>query len=136
MGHKKILLADDSEVILRILSKKLKSCGYEVFTALDGAGLVGVIRRERIDLLILDINFPPNPNAVTWSGFDMIQWLQQQPQTSGIPAILISADNPMEHKDRAVAAGVVAILHKPVNENDLIAIIRETLGEDPLPPKK
>jgi len=59
-AHSKILIADDNIVILKALSIKLKSKGYEVRTAMDGSTAVSCVRREHPDLVVLDINFPPD----------------------------------------------------------------------------
>src|SRR5213594_4756279 len=77
---KKILIVDDSIVILKTLSMKLKSSGYQVLTAADGATAVSTVRRERPDLILLDITFPPDVahgGGVAWDGFLIISWLQR-----------------------------------------------------------
>ena len=57
---KKILVVDDNEVILKTLSLKLGSAGYSVVTAIDGSAAVACARREKPDLILLDISFPPD----------------------------------------------------------------------------
>src|SRR5256885_6429694 len=59
MPHK-ILIVDDSPIILKTLSMKLTANGYEVITADDGGSAVSLVRHERPDLVLLDICFPPD----------------------------------------------------------------------------
>ena len=80
MNPKKILVVDDNAIILRTLSMKLKSSGYEVLTATDGAQAVSTVRREKPDLILLDISFPPDVahgGGVPWDGFLILSWLQR-----------------------------------------------------------
>ena len=55
---KTILVADDNQVILSTLSLVLKSKGYQVLTASDASQTISIARRERPDLILLDISFP------------------------------------------------------------------------------
>src|SRR6266536_1626625 len=58
--RRKILIVDDDAVILKALSLKLESAGYAVATAVDGADALRGLREEMPDLVLLDINFPPD----------------------------------------------------------------------------
>src|SRR5437016_2157398 len=59
MNPKKILIVDDSTIILKALSMKLKLAGYAVFTAQDGAEAVSLARREQPNLILLDASPAP-----------------------------------------------------------------------------
>jgi CheY-like chemotaxis protein len=61
---KKILVVDDNEVVLKAVSLKLQGCGYHIITALDGTEAVAAARRETPDLILLDLNFPPDVDGV------------------------------------------------------------------------
>src|SRR5689334_12871467 len=77
---KKILIVDDSLIILKTLSIKLKAAGYQVFTAVDGSEAVSTVRRERPHLILLDIGFPPDVGhggGVAWDGFLIMTWLRR-----------------------------------------------------------
>ncbi len=73
---KKLLVVDDNEVILKTISVKLKSAGFTVFTALEGADAVSLVRKEKPDLIVLDIGFPPDVGGVPWDGFRIMEWLR------------------------------------------------------------
>ena len=127
---KKILVVDDNEIILKTTSMKLQSAGYEVLTALDGSEGVALVRKERPDLVLLDITFPPDLNGVSWDGFRIMDWLHRVDETKKIPIIVISGVVDEKNKQRATASGAVAFFPKPVNFDEMIKVIRATLGAE------
>ena len=94
---KKILVVDDDPVILKALSWDLEHAGYEVLTAVDGPDAFAVVRRQRPDLILLDIFFPPDvfQSGNTWDAFLIMQWLQRMGESRNrrIPVIVISGRN-------------------------------------------
>jgi len=130
LERKKILVVDDSLIILRALSMKLKNCGYEVLTAQDGAAAVRITRNERPDLILLDLLFPPDVahgGGVAWDGFLIMDWVRRMDGGKEIPIIVITGGDPTKLKDRSLAAGALAFFQKPINNEDLLATIRLTL---------
>src|SRR2546427_70210 len=133
MNRKKILVVDDSPIVLKALSMKLNANGYEVLTADDGAGAVSVARRELPDLILLDISFPPDVahgGGVPWDGFLIMGWLRRMEELKGIPIIIITGGDPGEFKYRPIAAGASNFFHKPIESDELLTVIRQTLGEN------
>src|ERR1700712_4363037 len=57
---RKILVVDDNPVVLKAFELKLKALGFQVLIAAEGATAVSLARQERPDLIVLDINFPPD----------------------------------------------------------------------------
>jgi len=136
MNRKKILVVDDSAIILKTLSMKLKANGYDVLTAEDGAVGVATARRERPDLILLDLTFPPDVahgGGVSWDGFLIIDWLRRMDEAKDIPVIVITGGDPERYKARSLAAGAVGFFQKPINNEELLAAIRHALGQ-PDPP--
>jgi two-component system, OmpR family, KDP operon response regulator KdpE len=132
MDQKKILLVDDNRILLKADSIKLKAHGFNVLTALDGGEAISTARRERPDLILLDINFPPDVahgGGVCWDGFLIMDWLRRMDEGKDIPVIIVTGGDPVKYKDRSLAAGAVAFFHKPVNHDELVSVIRQTLGE-------
>jgi|SRR5258706_11886163 CheY-like chemotaxis protein len=125
---KKILVVDDNEIILKTISLKLQGAGYQVITALDGSEAVAAARKERPDLILLDISFPPNVGGVEWDGFRMMEWFHRMEIAKKIPVIIITGSEELKDKERAVAIGAVAFFHKPIDHDDLLKVIRATLG--------
>jgi CheY-like chemotaxis protein len=132
MESKKILIVDDSPVILAALSLKLRSNGYDVLTALDGSAAVSKARQEKPDLILLDISFPPDVahgGGVPWDGFLIMNWLHRLEEAKNIPIIVITGGDPVKFKDRALKAGAVSFFHKPFENDDLLVMISQTLRQ-------
>ena len=132
MNRKRILVVDDNEVVVKALSIKLKSAGYDALQATDGSGAVSAARTEKPDLIILDINFPPDVGhggGVPWDGFLIIEWLHRIDEAKKTPIIVITGGEPAKYKDRSLAAGAVAFFQKPINNEELLAAIEKALGK-------
>jgi CheY-like chemotaxis protein len=125
---RKVLVVDDNEIILKTISLKLQGAGYQVITALDGSEAVAAARKERPDLVLLDISFPPDVDGVPWDGFRIMEWFHRLETAKRIPVIIITGGEDMKFKERAIAGGAVAFFHKPIEHDDLLKVIRATLG--------
>src|ERR1043165_8886949 len=91
--RKKILVVDDDAIIIRTLSFKLKSNGYDVLTAVDGSEAVATVRREKPDLILLDLSFPPDVafgGGVPWDGFLIMDWVRRIEELKHTPIIIIT----------------------------------------------
>jgi two-component system sensor histidine kinase ChiS len=135
MSAKKILIVDDSKVVLRALSMLLQNSGYFVITAEGGSDAVSSVRHERPDLILLDVNLPPEvgfDGGVAWDGFLIMDWLKRMDSEQSIPVIIITAGDPYQYQDRAAAAGVMGIFQKPIDNHQLLLAIQETLGDVPV----
>lgn len=128
---KKILVVDDDPVIQKALSWDLQRNGYEVLTAFDGPEAFTLVRREKPDLILLDVFFPPDifQSGNTWDAFLIIQWLQrlEEARDRRIPVIVISGADPQDFRDRCLAAGAVACFQKPIPMPQLLLAIRQNL---------
>jgi CheY-like chemotaxis protein len=136
MNRKKILIVDDSAIILKTLSMKLKGSGYDVITAADGASAVSTVRRDRPDVVLLDITFPPDVahgGGVAWDGFLIMSWLRRIDEAKDIPVIIITGGDPAQYRDRSLAAGAIAFFQKPINNDELLETVRQTIGEPETP---
>lgn len=134
MSRKKILVVDDNPVILKTVSMKLTAHGYDVVTAEDGSSAVGTVRREKPDLILLDLSFPPDVahgGGVPWDGFLIMNWLKRLEEAKNTPIVVITGGDPAKCKDRALAAGAVNFFHKPINNDELLAVIGQTLASSP-----
>jgi two-component system, OmpR family, KDP operon response regulator KdpE len=137
MNRKKILVVDDSLVILKTVSMKLTANGYDVVTAEDGSAAVSAVRMQKPDLILLDLSFPPDVahgGGVAWDGFLIMNWLRRLEEAKHIPIIVITGGDPAKCKDRALAAGAANVFHKPINNDALLTLIRETLAKSTAEP--
>jgi CheY-like chemotaxis protein len=138
MKRKKILVVDDSLVILKTVYMKLTANGYDVVTAEDGSAAVSAVRKEKPDLLLLDLSFPPDVahgGGVAWDGFLIMNWLRRLEEAKNIPIIAFTGGDLVKNKDRALAAGAASFFHKPIDNDGLLAVIQQTLAKGMVEPQ-
>src|ERR1051326_7105185 len=110
MNRKKILIVDDNEVIVKTLSLKLKANDFDVVTAIDGSEAVSAVRKDKPDLILLDISFPPDVahgGGVPWDGFLIMDWLKRMEEAKNVPVIIITGGDDAKVRERSLAAGAV-----------------------------
>jgi CheY-like chemotaxis protein len=127
MNRKKILVVDDNPVITKTLSMKLTSAGYEVITAAEGSDAVAAARKQKPDLIVLDISLPENVGGVPWDGFKIIEWLRRLDEAKNIPVIVITGAQAEQFKDKSLSTGAVAFFRKPIDNEQLLEAIRKAL---------
>jgi len=120
-ANKKILVADDESHILHVVSLKLRNAGYEVVTAKDGAEALELAQSEKPDLLITDYHMPE------LSGLELCQKLKQDPATSMIPAIMLTARGYHLEPQDTEQSGILRMLSKPFSPRQLLATVNEVL---------
>lgn len=124
-GPKKILIVDDEKDVLRTMGLHLKSSGYDVVFAGDGASAISVALAKKPDLILLDICLPGG------DAFYVMQQITSNPQMAITPIIIITARDPSEYKERTLEAGAQAFFQKPVDVDKLLTVIQKIL-EEPL----
>ncbi len=112
--RKKILVVDDEPNIRELLGQALTSSGYDVLEAANGIEGIKTAKKERPDLITLDIMMPE------MNGFDTAVVLKNDPQTMDIPIIVLSI---VEDRQRGYRIGVDRYLSKPI---DMDALLKET----------
>jgi DNA-binding response OmpR family regulator len=133
----KILVIDDNLIIRHTLQLALQQRGYQVFVAATIADALTIIRSEKPDLLLLDLDFPPDAASFGLGlrdGFWALHWMQHLDDIHGTPVIIISGSDPEKFKAQSLAAGAAAYFHKPVNADELAATVAGLLGKKTAPP--
>jgi DNA-binding response OmpR family regulator len=120
---KKILIVDDDAQLLLGLSPRLKANGYSVVTAPDGIAAIAVARKETPNLILLDLGLPGG------DGFLVLERLRNMAELASIPVIVLSARDPGDNRRRALSGGAVAYFQKPPDNHELLAAIRQAMGE-------
>jgi CheY-like chemotaxis protein len=128
---RRILVVDDNAVVLKAFELKLRASGFTVFTAADAATVASAADEAKVELILLDINFPPSHTAIEWNGFTVIQWVRRFPELASIPIILISGTDSSKYSEKALATGAAAFFAKPVDYPKLLATILKCLGDEP-----
>src|SRR3977135_2464225 len=122
MSEKTILVADDESHILHVVSLKLRNAGFRVLTARDGQEALEVATAEHPDLLITDYHMPQ------LSGLELCQRLKQDPKTSDIPSIMLTARGYHLEPHDTEQSGILRMLSKPFSPRHLLATVNELLG--------
>ena len=123
VGQADILIVDDDPDIRQALQVRLRANGYDVHCAEDGLGAISEACRQRPDLIVLDLGLPVG------DGFFVLDTLKTNVNLSSIPVIVLSGRDRRANEERVLHAGARAFLPKPVQTNEFLAIIRQTLGE-------
>jgi DNA-binding response OmpR family regulator len=114
----KILIVEDNSDLSQLLAFYLSDAGYEISRAGNSAQGISKALAERPDLIITDL-YLPDMNAV-----DATVILKQDPATSGIPIIVLTAMTVGEWKTKALKAGVAKCLIKPISPPELTDAVR------------
>ena len=119
---KKILVVDDDQQIVRLLSLRLKANNFYVAVAYDGYQCVQVAESELPDLILLDIKMPLG------GGIRAIEILKLMPETQNIPIIFITAFLSQGVKKLVMDLGAEDIISKPFDSETLIEKINNILN--------
>jgi two-component system KDP operon response regulator KdpE len=122
MPRPRILLVDDDPDLLRALRLRLRANNYEVTTASDGYAAIAAAQKERPALIILDLGLPVG------DGFVVLNRLQNSDALSGVPVIVLSARDPQNNEEKALKAGAAAFFQKPADNDELLNVIRVSIG--------
>jgi len=117
----KILLADDSEIVRKVLRHILEAENYLVITAKNGIDALKLAMKERPDLVVTDFVMPE------MDGLELVQKLKSQFETRYIPIIMLSAKDELDNEVDGINAGADDYLAKPVNSKRLLARIKRLL---------
>jgi two-component system, cell cycle response regulator DivK len=137
---KKILVIDDNKIILKSLFFLLRNGGYEVCLAESGAEAIKMLRTQKPDLVLLDLNLPPesiDSVGLFNDGLIVIDWARRMGFDEKIPVIIISSEDPAKYQDRARQSGIVTFFQKPVDKVQLLAAVEVfTAGDSSLADEK
>ena len=123
----KILLVEDNEMNRDMLSRRLQRRGHEVLVAVDGQQGVEVARRERPQLILMDMSLP------ILDGWEATRQLKADDGTRATPIIALTAHAMSSDRDRAMAAGCDDYDTKPVELGRLLDKIDLLLGRTSAP---
>jgi DNA-binding response OmpR family regulator len=126
MSNKKILVVEDDADVRLGYHILLKANNYDTCFAADSLAAMSEARKQKPDLIILDLGLPGG------DGFLVMERLHVNTNTSMIPVVVVSARDLHGTKARALKAGAVAFLQKPWNDNELLAIISQQVGQPDL----
>ena len=121
MSKQLILVVDDDKEVVRLMRGYLEQAGYEVLAAYDGETAIHILRREKPDLLLLDLMLPDR------DGYDITRLVRGDPALASIPIIMLTAR--VEDTDKIIGLEIGAddYVTKPYNPREVVARVRARL---------
>ena len=109
-----ILVVDDNQQNLELLQAYLEDIDCEILTAADGVEALEVVSGNLPDLILLDVMMP------RMSGYEVCKRLKDDPKTTDIPIIMVTALNEFGDIERGIDSGTDDFISKPVNKLELL----------------
>jgi len=117
-----ILLAEDDPDILHMVAYKLRRAGFEVIETTDGLAALDACRRERPDLVLLDVRMP------RLDGIAVCRELRAGPRTGDLPIVMLTARAREQDRELALAAGATDYVVKPFSPRALVERVEAVLA--------
>ena len=122
MTHK-ILIVDDEAHILQVLSLKLRNCGYDIATAIDGEDALYQVTSDPPDLIISDVQMP------YLNGLEFAKALSSDSSTSHIPVVILTArGHTLEASDTDIP-NIRKVLSKPFSPRGIAELVATLLKD-------
>jgi CheY-like chemotaxis protein len=118
---RKILVADDSRLVRKVLTRILLKAGYQVSEAEDGFKALGLLENEHHHLLLLDLVMPGI------DGYKLLKYIRQHKEYINTPVFILTARDGVIDKMKGHMSDANEYLTKPVDEKVLLGKIREHL---------
>lgn len=119
---KKILIVDDSPVVLAMLEDALVGMGYNVTAAGNGQDGLKQVEAGKFDLIITDLSMP------VMDGIAFVKAAKQLPNCKFVPIVFLSSEEDEAKIAEAKRAGASTFLRKPFKENQLATILKVVIG--------
>ncbi len=116
-----VLVVDDNQQNLELLLAYLEDVDCKTLSANDGAEALEVVKASSPDLILLDVMMPK------MSGFEVCRRIKNDPKTTDIPVIMVTALNEMGDIERAINSGTDDFLSKPINKWELVTRVKTML---------
>ena len=122
MEKKKVLLAEDDDLLASLLNFRLEKEGYDVYLCKDGKEVKELLSKQLTDIIISDIMMP------YFSGIELIGFVRNELR-SNIPFIIISSAGNEENVLNAFELGANDFISKPVSPSELIVRVARELNK-------
>jgi DNA-binding response OmpR family regulator len=118
---KRILVVDDDLAVRELIEITLTQAGYEVLSAADGKTAVEIARKEKPDLVLMDVRLP------LMDGYEACRQITTNRSTRHVPVVFVSARSQIEEIRLGLSAGAVDYFVKPFSLDSLRKRIQELL---------
>jgi len=124
--RRKILVIEDNEQNLYLITFILETAGHDVVQARDGREGIGLAGRVALALILLDIQLPE------MDGYAVAGELKRNPASADIPIVAVTSYAMVGDRERALAAGCVGYIEKPINPDTFVDQIEHFLQARPV----
>ncbi|MBI4057276.1 MAG: response regulator [Elusimicrobia bacterium] len=119
---KRILVADDNPDVCRVVRDILEIQGYQVSFAVDGLDVLEQIKKQKCDLLILDVHMP------RMNGIEVLRVLRVSPEYKQLGVIMITSENMTGTINEAFELNAKEYILKPFSPQDLLSKVQKYFG--------
>ena len=119
---KTVLVIDDEELNLKLVTRMLTEEGFRVMGAASAEAGLELLPQKRPDVILMDIRLGG------MDGLEATRWVKSNPAFISIPVIAVSAYSAQEDRERAFQAGCSHYLTKPFGKKDLVEVVRRFTG--------
>ena len=120
---KKVLIVEDNELNMKLFHDLLDAQGYETLQTREGLQALALARQHKPDLILMDIVMP------RMTGLEACRELKKDKETEKIPVILLTTRGEEKYVQEGYASGCSDYLTKPVNDAELLDLLKAYLGE-------
>jgi len=124
-GQPTVLVVDDDESLQNLFKLFLKKIGFSRVVVGTVKEAIAALEKQKFDLVFLDLKLPDGPADDV---YDTVK--EEQPDC---PIIVITGGEPAKYRERAMAAGASYFFQKPIDNDDLLTVIRQSLFEEDAP---
>lgn len=118
---RKVLVVDDEPHIVRLVSFALSNHGFDVIDASDGEQAIEIARRERPDIILMDVMMP------VMDGLEASRRLKGDPETAAIPIVMLSAKSQKYEQAAGLEGGAERYIVKPFTPKELVGEVHAIL---------
>ena len=120
---KKILVTEDSPTMRAMIAATIEAMGdYEIFEAPNGFEALRLLPREKVDMVITDINMPDI------NGLELVNFVKKNQMYRDIPLVIVSTEGSARDREKGLGLGADAYLVKPFDPQELQDLVRRFLG--------
>lgn len=119
MSNRRILVVEDNQDNMTLITDVLMSLNYDVIRATDGEKGVEAAHQEHPDLILMDLSLP------RMDGWTATRHIKENPELNHIPIIALTAHAMVGDKERALEAGCNDYITKPINLRELARKLAE-----------
>jgi len=119
---KTVLIVEDNELNMKLFHDLLETQGYDILQTKDGMEALKIARKQRPDLILMDIQLPEV------SGLEVTKWLKEDDNLKAIPVIAVTAFAMKGDEEKIREGGCEAYIAKPISVSNFLDTVRQFLG--------